>query len=150
MIKLLSKNVQLSFFPNMSMKTLVVNNFVFIIGFKTILTALCQGWCWNTTSPKEGDKDLCRTHKDAKTLVLLPSMFLEIIPNKIVDLIALYMYILTSVCIFSILFSLHSLRGWQGEFVYLSKTSLVDDYFLELGVILWGEISFWSLLGSRN
>ena len=131
-------------------EALIINKFVFITGSKTIPIASSQGWCWNSTSPKEGDKDLCRTHKDAKILVLLPSMFFEIIPNKIVDLIALYMFILTSVCIFSILFSLHSLRGWQGEFVYLSKTSLVDDYFFDTGVILWGEISCWSLLGSRN
>ena len=131
-------------------KTLVVNVFLFIIGSKTIPIASSQGWCWNTTSPKEGDKDLCKTRKDAKTLVLLPSMFLEIIPNKIVDLIALYVYILTSVCIFSILFSIHSLKCWLGEFVWQSKASLVDDYFFDTGVILWGEISCWSLLGSRN
>ena len=132
-------------------ETLIINKFVFITGSKTIPIASSQGWCWNSTSPKEGDKDLCRTHKDAKILVLLPSMFFEIIPNLIIpNLTALYMFILTSVCIFSILFSLHSLRGWQGEFVYLSKTSLVDDYFFDTGVILWGEISCWSLLGSRN
>ena len=129
MIKLLSKNVQLSFFPNMSMKTLVVNNFVFIIGFKTILTASCQGWCWNTTSPKEGDKDLCRTHKDAKILVLLPSMFFEIIPNLIIpNLTALYMFILTSVCIFSILFSI---IPWGAD-----KENLFDNQELLLLVII--------------
>ena len=131
-------------------ETLIINKFVFIIGSKTIPIASSQGWCWNTTSPKEGDKDLCRTHKDAKTLVLLPSMFLQIITNKIVDLISLYMYILSSVCIFSILFSIHSLKCWQGEFVWQSKASLGDDYFFDTGVILWGEISCWSLLGSRN
>ena len=32
---------------------------------------------------------------------------------------------LTSVCIFSILFSIHSLLCWQGEFVYQSRASLV-------------------------
>ena len=92
MIKLLSKGDLLYLFSQ-HVKTLIVNVFLFIIGSKTIPIASSQGWCWNTTSPKEGDKDLCRTHKDAKILVLLPSMFFEIIPNKIVDLIALYMFI---------------------------------------------------------
>ena len=37
--------------------------------------------------------------------------------------------ILTSVSIFSILFSLHFLRCWQGEFVEQSTASLVGDHF---------------------
>ena len=37
---------------------------------------------------------------------------------------------LTSVCIFSILFSIHFLRCWQGEFVEQSRASLVDDHSL--------------------
>ena len=46
-------------------------------------------------------------------------------------------YILTSVCIFSILFSIHFLRCGQGEFVNVLKlrASLVRDYFLSL--FLW-------------
>ena len=37
---------------------------------------------------------------------------------------------LTSVCIFSILFSTHSLRFTQGEFVKQSRSSKVGDHFL--------------------
>ena len=40
------------------------------------------------------------------------------------------LYTLTSVCIFSILFSIHFLWYWQGEFVYQSRASLVGDHFL--------------------
>lgn len=36
----------------------------------------------------------------------------------------------TSVCMFSILLSVLFLRGWQGEFLYQSRASLVVDYFL--------------------
>ena len=32
----------------------------------------------------------------------------------------------TSICIFSILFSIHSLRGWEGEFVQQSRVSLFN------------------------
>ena len=39
-------------------------------------------------------------------------------------------YSLTSAFIFSILFSVHLLRCWQGEFVYQSRVSLVGDHFL--------------------
>ena len=35
-----------------------------------------------------------------------------------------------SVCIFSTLFSIPFLGGWQGEFVQQSQASLVDDHFL--------------------
>ena len=110
-------------------ETLIINKFVFITGSKTILIASSQGWCWNSTSPKEGDKDLCRTHKDAKILVLLPSMFFEIIPNLIIpNLTALYMFILTSVCIFSILFSI---IPWGAD-----KENLFDNQELLLLVII--------------
>ena len=44
--------------------------------------------------------------------------------------VTLTLYILTSVCIFSILFSIHFLRCWQGEFVKQSGASLVGDHFL--------------------
>ena len=51
------------------------------------------------------------------------------------------LYTLTSVCIFSILFSIHFLRCWQGEFVQQSRACLVGDNFLitlmlDSGVIL--------------
>ena len=110
-------------------ETLIINKFVFITGSKTIPIASSQGWCWNSTSPKEGDKDLCRTHKDAKILVLLPSMFFEIIPNLIIpNLTALYMFILTSVCIFSVLFSI---IPWGAD-----KENLFDNQELLLLVII--------------
>ena len=38
------------------------------------------------------------------------------------------LYTLTSVCIFSILFSIHFQRGWQGEFVSQSRAVLVGDH----------------------
>ena len=40
------------------------------------------------------------------------------------------LYTLTSVCIFSILFSEHFLRCWQREFVKQSRAYLVGDHFL--------------------
>ena len=43
---------------------------------------------------------------------------------------ALTLHTQTSVCIFSILFSIHFLTCRQGEFVYQSKASLVGDHFL--------------------
>ena len=60
--------------------------------------------------------------------------------------VSLNIYNLTSPCIFSILFSIHFLRCWQGEFVYQSRECLVGDHFFFLmtllcdGVILLGEI----------
>ena len=42
----------------------------------------------------------------------------------------LSLYIPTSVCIFSKLFSMHFLGCWQGEFVQQSRASLVDDHSL--------------------
>ena len=42
----------------------------------------------------------------------------------------LTLYTLTSVCIFSILFSIHFQRGWQGEFVSQSRAALVGDHLL--------------------
>ena len=41
----------------------------------------------------------------------------------------LTLYTLTSVCISSLLFSIHSLSCWQGEFVEQSKAFLVGDHF---------------------
>ena len=47
-------------------------------------------------------------------------------PNRF----TLNLYTLTSLCIFSILFSIHSQRCWQGEFVSQSNTSYVAGCFL--------------------
>ena len=46
------------------------------------------------------------------------------------DSILLTLYTPTSACIFSILFFIHFLRCWQGDFVHQSKASLVGDHFL--------------------
>ena len=43
---------------------------------------------------------------------------------------SLTLYTLTSVCIFSILFSIHFLMYWQGEFVKQLRGSSVDYHFL--------------------
>ena len=42
----------------------------------------------------------------------------------------LNLYALTSDCIFSILFTIHFQRCWQGEFIEQSRVSLVGDHFL--------------------
>ena len=55
---------------------------------------------------------------------------------------SLTLYTLTSVCIFSILFSIHFPRCWQGEFVSQSRALLVGDhclYSLNLNVWFRGE-----------
>ena len=55
---------------------------------------------------------------------------------------SLTLYTLTSVCIFSILFSIHFPSCWQGEFVSPSRASLVCDhclYSLNLNVWFRGE-----------
>ena len=39
--------------------------------------------------------------------------------------------ILTSVCIFSLMFSINFLRCWQGEFVWQSSTSLLGDVVVQ-------------------
>ena len=55
----------------------------------------------------------------------------------------LTLYTLTSECIFSILFSIHFLRFWKGEFVKQSGVSLVVDHFLDshdLNVQFRGDI----------
>ena len=62
----------------------------------------------------------------------------------------LNLYSLTSVSKFCILFSIHFLGYWQGEFVLQSRVSLVSWYFLfshDSGVMLLGEIRGLSLLG---
>ena len=49
----------------------------------------------------------------------------------------LILYSLTSVYVFSLLFSIHFLRCWQGEFVLQSGASLVGYHFLcDSGVLL--------------
>ena len=67
---------------------------------------------------------------------------------------ALTCYILTSVCIFSMLFSIYFLRCWQGEFV-LSIKSLFGWWSFpcfryDSGVILKGEIRCHSLWGVKG
>ena len=61
----------------------------------------------------------------------------------------LILYTLTSVCIFSILFSIHFLKCWQGEFGWQSRISLTSNHcFLSwflIEVILKREIRSWSL-----
>ena len=47
---------------------------------------------------------------------------------------------LTSVWTFSILFSIHFLRCWQGEFVHQSRASLVCDY---MSFIFVHELNVW-------
>ena len=42
----------------------------------------------------------------------------------------LTLHSLASMCVFSILFSIHFLRCWQGEFVYQSREYLVGDHFI--------------------
>ena len=50
----------------------------------------------------------------------------------------LNLYTLTSVCIFSILFSIDLLMCWQGEFVQQSRLSLGGDHFLySLDIDVW-------------
>ena len=49
-------------------------------------------------------------------------------PQQQSPFITLYMFL--SSCIFSMLFFIHFLRCWQGEFVYWSKASLLGDHFL--------------------
>ena len=64
----------------------------------------------------------------------------------------------TSICIFSILFSIHSLRGWEGEFVSNQEfLYLIGDHFLiilvalkfDLGVISLREMRCWSVMGIK-
>ena len=55
----------------------------------------------------------------------------------------LTLYTLRSVWILSILFFIHFLRCWQGEFVYQSKASFIGDHFLyshDLNVWFRGDI----------
>ena len=55
----------------------------------------------------------------------------------------LTLYNLTSVCIFSILFSINFFTCWQGEFFWQSRASLLGDYFLyshDLNVWFRGDI----------
>ena len=50
--------------------------------------------------------------------------------KKVAGLVCLTLYTPTSVFIFSILFSVHLLRCWQGKFVQQTRVSLVGDHFL--------------------
>ena len=54
-------------------------------------------------------------------------------------------FTLTSVCTFSILFSILFIRCWQGEFVWQSRVSLVGDHFLYYGNLnVWLRDSVWN------
>ena len=59
-----------------------------------------------------------------EVIILLADILCRRSPNSVA------LYTLTSVCIFSILFPIHFLRCWQGEFVYQSRASLLGDHFL--------------------
>ena len=62
---------------------------------------------------------------------------------EITTILSLTRYTLTSVCIFSILFSIYFLSCWQGEFVWQSRASLVGDHFVyscDLHVWFRGDI----------
>ena len=50
--------------------------------------------------------------------------------NQTMTIYIFTLYTLTSVCIFSILFSIHFLMHWQGEFVKQSRGSSVAYHFL--------------------
>ena len=65
---------------------------------------------------------------------------------------------LTSVCIFSILFSIHSLLCWQGEFVYQSRASLVkrnamlvtlSSQRVNIYVVLTDDIDKWKITNNQ-
>ena len=76
-----------------------------------------------------------------KLILNLPLVNFQIYHNMLLPLWTLYT--LTSVCIFSILFFIHFLRCWQGEFVYQSKASFVSDHFIyscDFDVGLRGDI----------
>ena len=53
-------------------------------------------------------------------------------------------YTITSVCIFSILFSMHFFRCLQGEFVWQSKASIIGDHFLYFWWPLY--LTWWVIL----
>ena len=54
----------------------------------------------------------------------------------------LTLFIITSICIFSILFFIHSLRWWHGEFV--DQSSLVGDNLLYPRILVTSVIQKWS------
>ena len=51
--------------------------------------------------------------------------------DRLASNFSLILYPLTSVCIFSILFSIHFLKRCQGVFVKKPRASLVGDHFLD-------------------
>ena len=53
-------------------------------------------------------------------------------------------YTIMSVCIFSILFSMHFFRCLQGEFVWQSKASIIGDHFLYFWWPLY--LTWWVIL----
>ena len=56
-----------------------------------------------------------------------PELLNNFVLSFICKMYSLTLYMLTSVCIFSILFPVHFLRCWQREFVEQSRVS-VDDH----------------------
>ena len=73
--------------------------------------------------------DPSRPHPPPKKNLWTPPSPLQAIHNDWLVIIsrALTLYTLTSVCIFSILFSINFQRGWQVEFVSKSRAALVGD-----------------------
>ena len=56
----------------------------------------------------------------------------------------LTLFIITSICVFFILFFIHSLRWWHGEFFYQSRASLVGDNLLYPRILVTSVIQKWS------
>ena len=49
----------------------------------------------------------------------------------------LILYTLTSILIFSLLFSIHFLKCWQGEFIQQSRTLVGDHFLYSCGLNVW-------------
>ena len=64
--------------------------------------------------------------------ILKRNKYVKRTPQKTYNLYTTF----TSVCIFSILFSIHSLRCWQGEIVSQSRASLVGDHSFSLMTLM--------------
>ena len=86
--------------------------------------------------------DTLRKKKDKQTV----QCFITTVKERLTPLCCQYPftpYILTSACIFSILFSVLFLGCWQGEFVSQSRGSSVGDHFIYsryLSVLFRGDI----------
>ena len=84
---------------------------------------------------------MCVLHIRMWIIILLDSIYWGIFYSKVENILLsfysiflilyfLTLYTLISVCIFSILFSIHFLRCWQGEFVQQSRASFLNDHCL--------------------